>query len=98
MHRTILTICGCATLATALTPQIALADAEESSEALAEVTVTAEKQVQNLQKTAAAVTAVSRARAHGGQRRRDCHDEADCHGGRQARHPLQHAVGGLPGL
>ncbi|MEA3177376.1 MAG: iron complex outerrane recepter protein [Gammaproteobacteria bacterium] len=59
MHRTILTICGCATLATALAPQIALADADESSEALAEVTVTAEKQSQNLQKTAAAVTAIS---------------------------------------
>jgi iron complex outermembrane recepter protein len=59
MHRIILTICGCATLATALAPQIALADADESSEALAEVTVTAEKQSQNLQKTAAAVTAIS---------------------------------------
>jgi iron complex outermembrane receptor protein len=59
MHRTILTICGCATLAAALTPRIALADADESSEALAEVTVTAEKQSQNLQKTAAAVTAIS---------------------------------------
>ena len=59
MHRIILTICGCATLATALSPQIAQADTEDGSEALAEVTVTAEKQSQNLQKTAAAVTAVS---------------------------------------
>src|SRR3954469_2255722 len=59
MHRIILTICGCATLATALSPQIARADTEDSSEALAEVTVTAEKQSQSLQKTAAAVTAVS---------------------------------------
>jgi iron complex outermembrane receptor protein len=59
MHRTILTICGCATLATALTARIALADAADSSEALAEITVTAEKQSQNLQKTAAAVTAIS---------------------------------------
>ena len=34
-------------------------DATESTDALAEVTVTAEKQTQNLQKTAAAVTAIS---------------------------------------
>ncbi len=60
MHRTILTICGCATFMGTLTPQITLAaDADENSEALAEVTVTAEKQSQNLQKTAAAVTAIS---------------------------------------
>lgn len=59
MHRTILTICGCATLISASLPQIALAEADEKSEALEEVTVTAEKQSQSLQKTAAAVTAIS---------------------------------------
>jgi iron complex outermembrane receptor protein len=40
-------------------PGIALAEADENGEALAEITVTAEKQVQSLQKTAAAVTAIT---------------------------------------
>jgi iron complex outermembrane recepter protein len=93
MLRSVLTVCGCATLlgawappdAVAATPaapeaakatqsadatgpasgpadttgSAAAAEAGTSGDALAEVTVTAEKQAQNLQKTAAAVTAIS---------------------------------------
>jgi iron complex outermembrane recepter protein len=93
MLRSVLTVCGCATLLGAWAPPDAVAEtpaapeaakatqsadatgpasgpadttgsaaapeAGTSGDALAEVTVTAEKQAQNLQKTAAAVTAIS---------------------------------------
>ena len=59
MRRNALTICACLTALGVLGSAGARADIAPASDALEEITVTAEKQTQNLQKTAAAVTVIS---------------------------------------
>jgi len=59
MLRALVTICGTATLLGTMVPRSVVAEDAASAPALEEVIVTAEKQSRTLQKTAAAVTAVS---------------------------------------
>jgi iron complex outermembrane receptor protein len=59
MLRTILALSPCSVLLGVFAARIALADTPTVSEALQEIIVTAEKQTQSLQKTAAAVTVIS---------------------------------------
>ncbi len=59
MQRTVLVICACSTVMGSFATRVALGDAASGSDALEEITVTAEKETKNLQKTDAAVTVVS---------------------------------------
>jgi iron complex outermembrane recepter protein len=59
MLRKVLMVGVYAAALSAAVPRVILADEPEASDALEEITVTAEKSTQNLQKTAAAVTVVS---------------------------------------
>jgi iron complex outermembrane receptor protein len=58
LQKTCLSICVASFSFTGWAPQPALAEGAAAGDALAEITVTAEKQTQSLQKTAAAVTAI----------------------------------------